>query len=253
MKFLHISDLHYAKDYQDKGGSFNKVFIKMRNPLEQLKSIIKQNEKYDFVLVTGDICEFGTVQEYREVKSILEDLFDCPVIGTPGNHDDIKNFELGFNSLFYVKEVKEAKIISFNSADVINDDGIISEETISDLKKELEKTTDKKVILITHHHLMKQQFVMKNAENSKKVEEVIKKSKATAIFTGHTHHFYVNNFADKPYFTTGSVSFVVENEDGGLNVYQDPSISEFKLTDKAIICRPLKQETKELLVSKLEI
>ncbi len=253
MKFLHISDLHYSNDYQNKCGPFNEVFIKMTNPLEQIKSLIRQNKKYDFILVTGDICEFGTVQEYREVKNFLEDLFMCPVIGTPGNHDNIENFEVGFNPLFYVKEVDKVKVISFNSADAANDDGIITEETINVLRKELEKETDKKIILLTHHHLIRQQFVLNNAENSTKVEDIIKNSKATAIFTGHTHHFYVSSFADKPYFTTGSVSFVVENENGGLNVYQQPLINEYKLTDKAIICRPVKKQQRKLLVSNLEI
>ncbi len=35
MKFLHISDLHYSNDYQNKGGSFNQVYTKMTNPLIQ--------------------------------------------------------------------------------------------------------------------------------------------------------------------------------------------------------------------------
>ncbi len=253
MKFLHISDLHYSNDFQGKGGSFNKVFMAMDNPLEQLKSVTDRNKKYDFVLVTGDVCEFGSVEEYRKVKSYLEELFACPVIGTAGNHDNIPNFEAGFNELFYVEEVKQVKIISFNSASNQNDDGIISEETISALKKELEQKTEKKIILITHHHLMQQQFVLKNAENSDKIEKVIKDSNAVLILTGHTHHFYVHSFAEKPYFTTGSVSFVVENEDGVLNVYQEPLVNEYKVTDKAIICRPLKHRDKVLLVANLKI
>ena len=253
MKFLHISDLHYSNNYQDKGGAFNKVFTKMTNPLEQLKLLISQNKSYDFVLVTGDVCENGTVKEYQEVKSYLEDLFACPVVGTAGNHDNISNFNIGFNELFYVEEVKQVKIISFNSAEKQNDDGKISDETISLLQEELSKETDKYILLITHHHLLQQQFVMKNAENSDKVREIIKDSKVTSIFTGHTHHFYVNTFANKPYFTAGSVSFVVKNQGDYLNVYQQPMVSEFELTDKAIICRPLKQKEEMLLVSNLEV
>lgn len=253
MKFLHISDLHYSNDYQNKGGSFNQVYTKMTNPLIQLKSVINQNEKYDFILVTGDICEYGTVQEYKEVKSYLEKLFNCPVIGTAGNHDNIDNFEKGFNALFYVKEVEKLKIISFNSADKENDDGMINEEIILKLKKELAKETDKKILLITHHHLLEEQFVMKTAINSDKVKEIIKQSNTIAIFTGHTHHFYVNSLDNKAYFTTGSLSFVVENENEILNVYQQPLVNEYKLTDKAIICRPLKHKEKLLLVSDLKV
>lgn len=253
MKFLHISDLHYSNDYQNIDDSFTKVFAKMTNPLTQLESVIKKNESYDFVLVTGDICEDGTVQEYKKIKNYLEKIFDCPVIGTAGNHDNIDNFKKGFNALFYVKEIKQIKIISFNSADRENDDGMISEETISMLQKELKKETDKKILLITHHHLLEEQFVMKTAINSDKVKEVIKQSDTTAIFTGHTHHFYVNSLANKPYFTTGSLSFVVENENECFNVYQQPSINEYKLTNKAIICRVLKHKEKKLLISNLNI
>lgn len=253
MKFLHLSDLHYSSNYQNKGDNLNEVLLAMDNPLKQLNSIVNKNKQYDFVLVTGDICEFGTVEEYQEVKSYLEKMFNCPIIGTAGNHDNIENFEKGFNDLFYVKEVGQVKIISFNSADAKNDDGIVKDETITLLKKELAKETDKKVLLMTHHHLFEKQFVLKNAENSDKVEEAIKNSDVTAIFTGHTHHFYVNSFANKPYFTTGSLAFVVKNEDEGLNVYQRPLISEYQLTDKAIICRVIEHKKNKLLISNLKI
>lgn len=228
MKFLHISDLHYTQEIKERGGAFHEVLKITDKPFDQLNALNINPKAYDFILVSGDLCEEGTVFEYRSLKNELESYFNCPIIMTAGNHDDIASFKEAYGSLFFVHMIGNYRIISFNSASSIDENGMIEDETIDELEKALAQKWVGKTILMTHHHLLEEQFQMPCAKYSKRLIEVIEKSDVDLILTGHTHHFYKATFANKPYYTSGSLSFVAEAEDAHLSIYIAPSVIEFE-------------------------
>ena len=85
IRFLHLSDLHYSETYEKGNICFTRMMRKMTSPLEQIKRVFDNREKdYDFVAITGDICEYGTEKEYAFIHDWLEKYFGCPVIGVSG-------------------------------------------------------------------------------------------------------------------------------------------------------------------------
>ncbi len=235
MKVLHISDLHYAKDYQNRGGIYSNLLSKMTNPFAQLIELLKQTTTtYDVVVITGDLTEEGTIDEYQEIKTSLNQLFNCPIIATPGNHDNLQNFQSGYDPLFKVLEYDDYVFVSFNSASTINDHGLIEDDTVSELDQILKQYQDKKIILITHHHLIQEQFAMPSATYSEYFEAVLRKHQIFMILTGHTHHAYKGTYLGIPYYASGSLSFVADRDDKGLLFYECPSITEYQIDDEII-------------------
>ena len=72
-----------------------------------------------------------------------------------------------------------------------------------------------------HHHLLKDQFTTPSIDFDDSFEEVINSSDIIGIFTGHTHHPFKGVFADKPYFTAGSLSFVGYDENNGIVRFEE--------------------------------
>jgi predicted phosphodiesterase len=66
---------------------------------DKLVNRINSTGPYAFVVVTGDITNFGLREEYDETRRYLNRL-NVPYIVAPGNHDLISNGERIFNDLF---------------------------------------------------------------------------------------------------------------------------------------------------------
>lgn len=253
IRIVHISDLHYKKDYNEVNNPFREILTLVDDPLKQLERTFENIDKnFDLVIVSGDICEYGSVEDYTIVKNFLNDYFKCPIIVTSGNHDNRRNLNMAFfgkdsdEIVFDVWKNEPLKIISFDSSDPKYNDGFITLETIKKLDEELSDGI--KTIVFTHHHLLNDQFAMKRAENSDALLECLNKyDNIVAILTGHTHHFYNGSVNDTLYITTEAMSFKVDGIDGSLIGYQDSAANIYeyedgKLTVKKIECPDKKEE-----------
>lgn len=231
MKFLHLSDIHFLRNYPKAESGYNSIFNNMTSPLIQIKRCIDRVDlkEIDFIIITGDLVESGTWEDYKVLKENLNKIFgDTKYIVTLGNHDNKEAFYKGwFNkeakeeSYNHVGEIAGVKIVSFDNSQYKNSNGMISEKQKKWLKEELSKDLDKDAILILHHHILKDQFVTPSVEVDEEFEEIIRKSSIMGVFSGHTHHPYNGVFAGKPYFTAGSLSFIGMNEEGGTVKFEE--------------------------------
>lgn len=245
LKFAHISDLHYRISYQGTAGIYKEVLTTMDAPLLQMKSLMKEKpEDLDFVILTGDLCEFGSEEDYRRLKEELEEFFRVPIISTPGNHDCKKEYCHGFlgreerEPLVFSHIIRGLRILSLDSASETDNDGEITQAAVEKCKAILEEDSFTPTIVITHHHLLKEQFPMRIAKYPEEFAEVMKADCIKALFNGHTHHPYVSYFAGKPYFTAGCCSFVGEDEgEGRVGFYQNPSYSIVQYDGNSFDCQ----------------
>ena len=58
--------------------------------LEAVVAALKQRTDIDFLILTGDITDFGTTKEYRWINERLQEL-NIPVLTVIGNHDCVGN------------------------------------------------------------------------------------------------------------------------------------------------------------------
>lgn len=85
IKWLHISDIHYSFENY----STNKMRSKL---IEYIKSYVKENEKFDFIVITGDVAYKGSTYDAK-VKGFIKELIESSGIDkenifiVPGNHD----------------------------------------------------------------------------------------------------------------------------------------------------------------------
>ena len=233
--FLHISDLHFLRDYAGKGGDYADILAGMTPPLEQLESLLRGcKARPEFIALTGDLCEHGDENDYRALRTALKGIFgEIPVFATPGNHDCREGFYRGFlgrepdaEPHFEIHELGWMRVICLDSSDAGHPDGIITKKSCELLRAALAQK-DEPALILTHHHLIEGQFELPAAQYPPELTDVIADSSAEALLNGHTHHFHLGEFAQKPCFTAGSLSFYGENRVGDVEFLEAPELSLF--------------------------
>ena len=255
MRFLHISDLHYLEDYKGKGGQYSVILNRMDDPFSQLDSLLENRERnYDFVIVSGDIGEYGETVDYISARKRLEERFACPLLTGSGNHDNKDNLIKAFDKkktsgeLFEVFFLNGLRVIMLDSSHPDYNDGFVSETSCNLLAEELKMNTGVPTLIVTHHHLISDQFTMDMAKYPSRLLEIMGNDDIIAILTGHTHHIYHGQLAGKSYHTTGSLSFVADSMDNSLCFYQLPSALEFEYREGRLSYRELiSRENKKIL------
>jgi len=260
MFFLHISDIHFLREYNKADSGYDSIFNNMTNPIKQVKMAIDKvdKNKLDFIIITGDLVEAGNSDDYKILKENLDEIFgDIPYIVTLGNHDNKSEFYKGwlnkevkdepYNTTMHIGDIK---VISFDNSEFHNSNGIIDSERCKWLRAELKKDENKDTILMLHHHLLKEQFNLPPASFDNEFEEIIKNSSIIGIFSGHTHHPYKGTFMGKPYFTSGSLSFVGYDENNGLVRFEEePRCNLCKYEDGKISVDIIKVTNEEKLLT----
>lgn len=260
LNFLHISDPHFLRSYYGKGGVLAPVFANMTPPLKQLSCLMDECIKRpDFVLLTGDLCEHGEAADYAALKTALDRIFPgIPVVVTPGNHDNRECFYDGYLGLKpretpYFDDIMcgGVRVISIDSSSAQHPNGIITSESCMLLEKALQKNKDIPTLLITHHHLIEEQFTMPPAQFPDNFVQLISDSQISAVFNGHTHHFYTGVFAGKPCYTADSISFYGETDGGGLDFFELPGFTQFVLEDTQLKLRRIRLEAQPRSLGKI--
>ncbi|KZL91704.1 metallophosphoesterase family protein [Clostridium magnum] len=110
IRWIHLSDIHYSYQSYDT--------LAMKNKLYEYLDEITSNEKYDFLIITGDICyRFGKMDEQmiEKLSSICK--IDCKnIYMVPGNHD-IKRGSLRGAILDLIKKQNNVRDIYVSSLD----------------------------------------------------------------------------------------------------------------------------------------
>lgn len=229
MKLLHISDLHYRRQYtsSNKAFAYDAIFQKMVPPLQQLDVCLQKMEeeernKLSVVLLSGDLTEYGTEEDYKQLRTEIEKRFpDIPVIVTPGNHDDLLAFQKGWFGLntavnrpyCYIKRLGPMSILSLDNSYPGSADGKIGQYQCNWLKNALESEKGQTILLMTHHHLLEKQAEFPSCEIAQEFNEILQQAPVAMIFCGHTHQLYRGFYENIPYRTAMSLSFVGEDLD----------------------------------------
>jgi len=77
MRILQLSDIHYRTHYTDEN-AYERLLSKLESPLKHLEMCLQdaqQHGEYDCLCLTGDICDNGSVDDYRTVESIVKRYF----------------------------------------------------------------------------------------------------------------------------------------------------------------------------------
>ena len=205
-KFAHVTDTHV-------GGSTGAL------DLQLTVDDINQQSDLDFVILSGDVTEFGSNAELVEAKSILDKL-KIPVYVTPGNHDSKwsesgnNDFVRIFGSEYFSFEKNGFLFIGTASGPNMRmAPGLVPREQLVFLDSKLQGMKDPKqpIIFINHYPLDE------SLSNWYEVIDLLKTRNIQASLLGHGHNNKLYNFEGIPGVMARS-NLRVKDETGGYNI-----------------------------------
>ena len=244
MKFIHLTDTHVRKAYDNSGidamlGQIESIVPEMERMLEETDW-----DGVDFVVVTGDLVHEGVAQDYTYLNEILRNKIpqNVQLFYVLGNHDEKDAFYKGmFNEektepYYYIQYVDGYRLIMLDSAVPGKESGFIVEQELDWLKETLKEPYGKGSIVFLHHPLFWAATGGDTmaAKNGKDVMKILKESDAFAVFCGHTHTNAVN--MDQGIFqsTADSAAFSLEIRKNNLAFTDKSGFSVVEIRDRAI-------------------
>jgi 3',5'-cyclic AMP phosphodiesterase CpdA len=194
-RFALLSDLHVNPNDPEPAEDLQNAV----NDVNALKGI-------DFVLITGDVSNFGDTVSLKAAKQMLEKLH-MPFYIIPGNHDlkwnepGATNFIKVFHDDKFRFKHKGFLFIGFATAPLTNStNGYIQKQDI-DWMKTILKKSGKKIpfFAVTHYPLQ-----TGDVDNWKDMTDVLKKYNIQAILNGHYHRNVILNEDGIPGIVTRS-------------------------------------------------
>jgi 3',5'-cyclic AMP phosphodiesterase CpdA len=195
----HLSDPHLDGGPQAAG--------RLRRVTDYLATLTRP---VDVVLVTGDLADHGTPDEYAELDRAMH--LDLPVLVLPGNHDVSAPLRAGLGRLIgrpageahpvhQVRDVGVARFVLVDSSVPDEVHGSLEQPTLDWLRTTLSEPWDGPVFVCMHHpasevgHPVMDGWRMLSADG---LAAALDGSRVTAILTGHVHAAIASNFAGVP-------------------------------------------------------
>lgn len=111
----------------------------------------------DALLVTGDLADHATDDEYRQVREVLE-LLAVPIYALPGNHDDRGALRRHFGlpgvddePVNYTVDLGELRLVVLDSTRPGEDGGELKREQLGWLEARLAEARDTPTVVAIHH------------------------------------------------------------------------------------------------------
>lgn len=144
-----LSDLHVCDEWERVD-----PVARVERVVEAVRSL---PNPVDAVVVTGDLTDDGSEENYRRARQLLE-RFAAPVHVLPGNHDDRRNLRRAFDlpgtgeePINYSVTVGALRLVVFDSIVPGQDPGKYSQEQLRWLDQELGRHSDSPTLLALHH------------------------------------------------------------------------------------------------------
>ena len=148
LRVIQVSDCHLAADsatdYRGQSADRN---------LASLLPALRRRQP-DLLLLTGDVSEDGSAASYGRVAAMLGSI-GAPVLALPGNHDDNevmrRYFPLGPWDRPYARSARGWQLILLDSTEAGRVSGVVSAESLSWLRAQLERSQASNVLIALHH------------------------------------------------------------------------------------------------------
>jgi 3',5'-cyclic AMP phosphodiesterase CpdA len=164
----------------------------------------------DFVVISGDLADTPTADEYRHLKQLLAPL-KLPFAGLPGNHDARELMRAAFPSARYAFaagalnqkiEVGQLDLILLDSSVPGKPHGTLDAATLQWLEQTLASSADRPALLFLHHppfeagisHMDRQKLL-----NADQLASIVKRRpRVRLVSSGHVHRAVLTIFAGIP-------------------------------------------------------
>lgn len=208
--FIFSNDIHVSTD---EHAAYIEQSVKDWNSFSQ---------KYDFVVMCGDLVNNGTANEFVRVKAKL-DLLEKPWYPVVGNHDVTGTGDEGKTAYreafgdekenYYVIH-KNTALLFLDLTDGTNATVEIKKHTVDWLSAALAKIPKRMPIIVFSHFPLHPNVSMFKVNNATFLFDLLDKRSLLAFFSGHYHARWQDVRNNVPFFTNTCMSQQRDNHDG---------------------------------------
>ncbi|WP_111552775.1 metallophosphoesterase [Kitasatospora sp. SolWspMP-SS2h] len=175
----------------------------------------------DALLVTGDIADHGTEDEYREAAELLADA-PFPVLCCPGNHDARPAYrkallgeEPDTAPINRARLIGDTAILTVDSTVPGRDEGLLARSTLDWIDTTLAELPSGTAALIAFHHPpVALHHPMPDGYSLQRPEDLAALLDAhpevAAVLTGHAHTAAATGFAGRPLLVGPAVTWTLQ-------------------------------------------
>ncbi|WP_073604621.1 phosphodiesterase [Vibrio aerogenes] len=217
MLIAQLTDLHIREGGQPAYRQVDTLAC-LRAAVNHINGLIPRP---DLVVITGDLGDYGTPEEYAVVLPELNRLLP-PVQVIPGNHDHRGCLRESLATLttfdhphycHFIRECGAYVLIGLDTSVIGEPHGYLTEETLRWLDDVLKSNTDRPVLLFMHHPPLAvglHHMDIQKLQNDDQLHEVLLGYKhVKGIVTGHLHRPVFALWHDIPVWVGPSHSHAV--------------------------------------------
>jgi 3',5'-cyclic-AMP phosphodiesterase len=200
-----ISDLHIKPP-----GALAYGRVDTARALERCVAALNDfNPQPDLVVITGDLADTPTAEEYEHLKRLLAPL-KLPFVGIPGNHDSRELMRAAFPRAYAVSsgllnqrvEIGGLDLLLLDSSVPGKPHGELDAPTLQWLEATLQSTPDRPALLFLHHPPFKTGIWHMDRQNLLNASElapiIARHPRVQLIAVGHVHRATLTIFAGVP-------------------------------------------------------
>ncbi len=204
-RIIQISDPHIVPHGQLAYGQVDTAAA-LATCVETVNRLLTKIGPVDLAIVTGDIADFGTKEEYQRFREIMSPL-NLPYRVIPGNHDNIVNMRACFSDQSWMSskgpinwkiKFDDLVLIALDSSIKGYAHGQLSDETLLFLKKTLELQKGSPIVLALHHPPIMtgiEKVDMNNLRDSSQLQSILSRYPGELrLICGHVHRNIVALF-----------------------------------------------------------
>jgi 3',5'-cyclic AMP phosphodiesterase CpdA len=163
--------------------------------------------KPDFVVISGDLADTPTAEEYRYLERLLAPL-ELPFAGIPGNHDSRELMRAAFPSAAYAfpsgpldqrVEIAGIDLLLLDSSVPGKPHGVLAASSLQWLEATLATSPDRPALVFLHHPPFRTGIWHMDRQNLLNGDEfaaiVSRYPRVQRIATGHVHRATLTTFA----------------------------------------------------------
>ena len=196
MLIAQISDLHI----RDHLGMFGELVDTSKTLEKAIQLLNALDPQPDVVLVTGDLTDDGTKEQYSQLLEIISSL-NTPWLPLPGNHDDYTEFINAFSSKLpddlpenhcsYVINDFPVRLVALDTSLPGQHDALFSDEHELWLSNVLSLEKDKATLIFTHFPPFETgiNFMdLSGLKSADRLEKIIRSNpQVKLVVAGHLH------------------------------------------------------------------
>lgn len=212
LKAIWMSDPHFSYEGDILG---HDPRVRLESALDHING---NHSDASFCVISGDMVNQGTQENYEAISKLLEKL-DVPLLPMVGNHDDRKLFRKNLSLpdtcmkefIQFSVSTPSGFIVCLDTLKVGSDAGELCEERLDWLRNVLENNADKPVYIFMHHPPMAVGLPMQDADGLADgdvfLDLVSKYDCVKYLFIGHVHRPISGTIRGVPFSTMRSILY----------------------------------------------